>query len=1194
MAPPDDDDGDGTARTLLGPGVVTPPAVDATGETIAGAPPPEPTDGWPRASTLRRGGAGGGRQRGASLTDVIGGAAERLREVDPGHYVRLEELARGGLGRIHLARDERTGRIVALKELLRPGEALAIRLAREAIITAHLEHPSIVPVYEAGRWPGGAPFFAMKRVHGESLEERVRRTPLAADRLALIPHVLDLADALAFAHTEGVIHRDLKPANVLIGDFGETVVIDWGLAKNLRTGEEAAPAPTSRLAAAAGETVVGSVMGTPAYMPPEQARGDVVDEHADVYALGAVLYHVLAGEPPYGGMASADAILEAVQAGPPISLALKAPGTPAELVAIADKAMAPRPAERYASARELAEDLRRFQNGHLVAAHRYSAWQHVRRFVRSHRAALATASVAALALLAFAIVSVGRIADQRDVARRERSAAVRSRGEAQAARGEAERRLVELQVELGRQAIAAGDAGRALAFLVGAVRGAPDDEVARVLASRALAAYGSTVAIVPGHAPATLSAALTPDGATLLTAGADERLVAWDPARATPRWQVAGPAIVRLTPDGALAVAYTGKAELLALRVADGAVQGRVQFGDRSEGIKALALSPDGSRALVGGERGTVATYALPGLDPVASVAGAAAIAELAIAPDGALAASIGADGRVGLWRPRDGASVGGFAAHRGPAHRVLFGAGGLVTAGDDGAVRLWTQTGGRLRELAHAKGLYGLALAPDGVHLATSAVADPIVRVWDLASAAPPRELPGHDKGVPDLRYTPDGRGLVTIDEDGQLRAFDAATLAPWQAPPVDGTILSAAVVAPDRLVVAGLGATRVVRIEPDPLAPPLVGHRARVRAVVSRPDGEVVSGAEDGTIRRWLPARASGPLPIRRLEPGPVLEAGAPVIALGVSDDGGLLVSGHQDGAVKVWTLPGLTLVRALAGHSGKVRLARVEGDRLVTGAEDGVVRLWDLASGAALGAFDTGGPVLAARLGAGGTRLVTERVDGQTAIWDVARGARVDDGKLPPSSLTSVPLDPRGELTAVGTSFEVHLVALGDGKVVRTVERAKVFTVAWTNDGETLALAQVSGEIWLHDAATGAPRRSIRADPSVTIYVRALPELDAIVGAVGAQRRIRLFATGGQLLAEGPPFAADVLVLEPTADGAWLVGGALDGGLVALALAPWTGDGDALARLAACVSPWRLVGGTAVERAPIEPARCPVAPR
>ncbi|MDB4956821.1 MAG: serine/threonine protein kinase [Myxococcales bacterium] len=331
-----------------------------------------------------------------------------LKEVEPDNYVDRVEITRGGMGRIIGAFDLRLQRRVAIKELRVQGEELAERFTREALLTARLQHPSIVNIHEAGRWPSGEPFYAMKLVAGEPLDKVVARAKTLDAKLALLPHVLAVADALAYAHQQRVIHRDLKPSNVMIGDFGETVVIDWGLAKDLA---EPATDPLGgpfRSAADPTMTADGEVLGTPAYMPPEQAEGQAVDERADVYSIGALLYHVLSGSPPYTGESPID-VLDAVRHGPPVPLGTREPGVPLDLLAIANRAMARDPAARYGTASELADDLRRFHAGQLVGAHRYSRRQLLRRWLRRHRTPVLVAIVAATILAAFGGMSIRRV-----------------------------------------------------------------------------------------------------------------------------------------------------------------------------------------------------------------------------------------------------------------------------------------------------------------------------------------------------------------------------------------------------------------------------------------------------------------------------------------------------------------------------------------------------------------------------------------------------------------------------------------------------------------------------------------------------------------------------------------------------------------------------------------------------------------
>ena len=381
------------------------PRTDAEIETIASGDAAAPTVA--------------ARPRGPART------ADGLTEVSPAHYRVEGEFARGGMGRVLLAHDRRLGRTVALKELHEDaGPGAAGRFVREALVTARLQHPAIVPVYEAGRWPGGRPFYAMKLVEGRSLDGLLREAGSLAGRLALLPHLTAVAEAVAYAHGQRVVHRDLKPANVLVGSFGETVVVDWGLARELGAGgaverEEPGAVPA---AAGAGQTVTGTVLGTPHYMPPEQARGLPVDERADVYALGAMLYFLLAGAPPHAGKTAEEA-LAAAAGGRVEPVERREPEAPAELVAIARQAMAAAPGDRYPSARELAADLRRFQTGQLVRVHHYSTRELLRRFVRRHRAAVLVASFLSAALVLAVAVGFVAVRRQARVAEAERDRA---------------------------------------------------------------------------------------------------------------------------------------------------------------------------------------------------------------------------------------------------------------------------------------------------------------------------------------------------------------------------------------------------------------------------------------------------------------------------------------------------------------------------------------------------------------------------------------------------------------------------------------------------------------------------------------------------------------------------------------------------------------------------------------------------
>ncbi len=329
-----------------------------------------------------------------------------------------EELGRGGMGRVVEAFDTHLQRTVALKEVLPSAGNIERRFQREVRITARLEHAAIVPLYDSGRLADGRPFYVMRRVSGKPLDEVIARAKTIEERLGLLPNVLSAIDAVAHAHTRGVVHRDIKPQNILVGELGETVVIDWGLAKVIGDSDEPTHdslEPRLPTAADSLQTQVGSVFGTPGFMAPEQARGDDLGPQADVYALGATLYQMVVGKPPFGGKSATDVITSTLRH-KMVPVARAAPGAPAELVTIIEKALAFDAAQRYRDAGELGEDVRRFLTGQLVGAHRYTPRQRIARFARRNRAALIVAALAAAGIAVLASISVHNIVRERDAA----------------------------------------------------------------------------------------------------------------------------------------------------------------------------------------------------------------------------------------------------------------------------------------------------------------------------------------------------------------------------------------------------------------------------------------------------------------------------------------------------------------------------------------------------------------------------------------------------------------------------------------------------------------------------------------------------------------------------------------------------------------------------------------------------------
>jgi serine/threonine protein kinase len=327
----------------------------------------------------------------------------------PEHRYRPgEQLGRGGMGVVVRASDQALRRPVAMK-LLQPGQD-SQRFLQEAQITAQLEHPNIVPVHDLGLADEGIPYFTMKLVSGRTLSETLSRThDLNLPLRPLFEILVKVCDALAFAHSRGVLHRDLKPANIMVGEFGEVLLMDWGLAKV----KDRPDLPSEELVRTQqsesdfARSVDGDICGTPSYLSPEQARGDVsaVDQRTDVYALGAILYQIVTGVPPAVGKSLQDILLRARTSNFPspidyLKLHPKRWSCPPEINAIALKALSNKPADRYPSVTAFQEDLQRYLEGASVSARPDSASATAGKWLRRHPWVLALPVLAALGLYA--------------------------------------------------------------------------------------------------------------------------------------------------------------------------------------------------------------------------------------------------------------------------------------------------------------------------------------------------------------------------------------------------------------------------------------------------------------------------------------------------------------------------------------------------------------------------------------------------------------------------------------------------------------------------------------------------------------------------------------------------------------------------------------------------------------------------
>jgi len=872
-----------------------------------------------------------GASAGTTGRAPLDGRVDTLAVVDKSYYDVLDEFGRGGLGRVLRARDRRTGRIVAVKEALRATPGLLARFAREAIVTANLQHPAIIPVYEVGRWVTGEPFYAMKLVAGRSLAEAAKRATTLRDRIELLSHLIAVADALAYAHGERVIHRDLKPANVLIGDYGETVVIDWGLAKRLGDADDL----VETTAAADGKTLAGSVMGTPGYMPPEQARGEIVDERADVYSIGAMLYEVLSGKRPFADTTSIDEVLRLAAEAPPPPLPTIDPEIPAELVAIVERAMAFDKAKRYRDAKALSEDLRRFQTGQLVGAHEYTTWQLVRRWVRRHAAAVGAAAIGVVALAVVGGFSIMRIRAARDRAVAAQQRAVQSQHEALTQQSLAEDRAAALAEEQGRQLVVSGDPARGLPYLAAALDGGRRGPGLSFVVARALDSMSRVEAVLAASQAPLDMVTYSPDGNRLVTSGTDGIVRIFDTHAHTLQKQLGTADIARWTPDGPIAVVVPDGSHV-ELRDPD---TGKVTPlpGVLAEPTEAIALAK--GRLAVGGRNGTLTWWA-DGTQHTVAHAHAKKIRELVFSPDGSRIATASDDLHATIWRVADGTQV--------------------ATMTMEGAVLT-------------------LAWSPDGKRLAGGSY-ETTIAVWDAATGAALAHMNGHKDSVESVRFDHTGKRLLSGSRDNTAMIWDAATGKPLATLPVAHHIIEAQWSPDDALIATRDEHGDITLFSGDgTFIAVLAGHTGSLAEVAFSPTGaQLASIALDGDLRLW------------HLDPMPALVTLAgpsqPMWRGTFSPDGKLAAVTAADGIVRVYDGATGALAYELKGHTGRVNSVAFGKDgHLVTAGEDGTFRIWR--GREQVFASPPGARVRGAAYSPDGTRIATTHGDNTTRVWTAA---------------------------------------------------------------------------------------------------------------------------------------------------------------------------------------------------------------
>jgi WD40 repeat protein len=699
-----------------------------------------------------------------------------------GDYELLEEIARAGMGVVYRARQVSLGRIVALK-MVQPGgrapEDLERFLHTEAQAVAGLDHPHIVPVYDFGTYEG-RPFFSMKLIQGGSLDRQLAR--FAGDPKAAARLVATAARAVHHAHQRGLLHRDLKPANILLDAGGEPLVTDFGLARRVEGGS--------------GQTQQGAIVGTPAYMAPEQAAAmPVLTTAVDVYGLGAILYELLTGRPPFRAATVLDTLL-AVRAQEPARPRALNPKADRDLETICLKCLEKDPARRYGSAEALADDLERWLHGEPIRARRAPVARRAWKWCRRNPAWTAFLCVlcgSLVALPAFQGISNAQLAE-------ERNKAVAQKKDADDLREEAEK-AKEREEELRRQALAA--LARAEASML---------QVQAALARAETNFYYNRINLASQywHGAKVGTAELTLDACP-----ADLRQWEWRYLKRLCHSEL----LTLPHGNGVFDVAYSPDGNRLAttsgndLTLWDALTGKELLFlpgGSEPGQLTGVAFSPDGKRLAVGGgsmstrrpdddkgkagNRGFVRILDAVTGQEVRTLKGHGDIAfGVAFSPDGTRLASAGGENAFGgvgpaelkVWDVATGKELLDLRGHTHTVWQVAFSPDGraLASTSDDGTARLWdASTGRELRVLrGHRSSVTGLAFSPDGKRLATAAgkmdTKPAEVKVWDVATGQAILGWRAHTGLIPRLAFSPDGKRLATGGWDRTVRVWDAAT---------------------------------------------------------------------------------------------------------------------------------------------------------------------------------------------------------------------------------------------------------------------------------------------------------------------------------------------------------------------------------------------------------------------------------